>query len=155
MKETKFRLYDVDELREAVAKSICWSDVCRILKVSVCTYSFNRIRRLCEEHDVSVEHFDAKRSFQRNKKHWTEEALFVEDCNIPRSSLRPLLKRFGFYTGLCAECGIGDEWNGKPLTIEIDHVNGNHKDNRKENLRWLCPNCHSQTPTYRRRVQLE
>ena len=47
----------------------------------------------------------------------------------------------------CSECGIS-EWNHKPLTLQIDHIDGNHKNNVIENLRWLCPNCHTQTDTW-------
>ena len=47
----------------------------------------------------------------------------------------------------CAECGIAD-WRGKPLTLELDHINGINNDNRLVNLRFLCPNCHSQTETF-------
>lgn len=52
--------------------------------------------------------------------------------------------------GCCSRCGIA-EWLGQPLTLEVDHINGDNADNRRENLEGLCPNCHSQTPTWRGR----
>jgi transposase-like protein len=48
----------------------------------------------------------------------------------------------------CSGCGIGPEWNGKKLTLQLEHINGVYNDNRIENLTFLCPNCHSQTPTF-------
>ena len=51
---------------------------------------------------------------------------------------------------ICENCGIG-EWNGKKLTMEVEHVDGNVNNNNSDNLKVLCPNCHSQTPTWRRK----
>jgi hypothetical protein len=51
----------------------------------------------------------------------------------------------------CAICGSQDQWNGKPLSFIIDHIDGNADDNRRENLRLICPNCDSQLPTYKAR----
>ncbi len=50
--------------------------------------------------------------------------------------------------GKCNICGI-DSWNGSSLTLELDHKDGNHQNNNEKNLRCICPNCHSQTPTYK------
>ncbi|GAA1809788.1 hypothetical protein GCM10009749_17860 [Agromyces neolithicus] len=52
---------------------------------------------------------------------------------------------------LCVACGLGPEWNGKPLTLELDHVDGDRLNNELANLRLLCPNCHAQTETSNRR----
>ena len=50
----------------------------------------------------------------------------------------------------CWECGI-EEWNGKPIVLELEHIDGNSDNNEESNLSLLCPNCHSQTPTYKSR----
>ncbi len=57
------------------------------------------------------------------------------------------LVRDGILSACCSRCGI-TTWQGQPITIQIDHINGLREDWRVENLRMLCPNCHSQTPTF-------
>lgn len=48
----------------------------------------------------------------------------------------------------CTVCNLS-EWNGKPITLEVDHIDGHHLNNSIDNLRSICPNCHSQTDTYK------
>ena len=64
-----------------------------------------------------------------------------------RQSVKHRLIRAGILENRCQECGLS-EWRGRRLSIQIDHVNGIKNDNRLENLRMLCPNCHSQTETF-------
>lgn len=64
--------------------------------------------------------------------------------------LRKALREYVKMEYKCSTCGICD-WNGNHITLEIDHINGDNTDNRVENLRYLCPNCHSQTTTYKGR----
>lgn len=49
---------------------------------------------------------------------------------------------------ICSICGQEPFWNGQPLSLTLDHINGNNKDDRIENLRWVCPNCDRQLPTF-------
>lgn len=78
------------------------------------------------------------------------EDIFVENAPLVKSTrIVQLLLDMGWeYT--CALCGIS-EWCGRPLVLHLDHINGINNDNRLTNLRLVCPNCHSQTPTYCRR----
>lgn len=76
-----------------------------------------------------------------------DELLFVE--NGPFIQGAKLVKRLlaKGWPYRCAWCGIA-EWRGHPLVLHLDHINGINNDHRLENLRLLCPNCHSQTDTY-------
>jgi len=67
---------------------------------------------------------------------------------IQSNKLRKRLIREGFFRHQCSSCGLED-WMGCKIPLELDHINGDNKDNRLLNLRLLCPNCHAQTPTYR------
>ena len=65
---------------------------------------------------------------------------------LNKSQIRAMIVRTRPH--ICEICNI-TEWNNKPITLEVDHIDGNHKNNKQENLRLICPNCHSQTDTYR------
>ena len=74
--------------------------------------------------------------------------LFIENCKHTRHVVKLAIIRDNMIPYKCASCGITDSWNNHPLTLQLDHINGINNDNRLNNLRFLCPNCHSQTDTF-------
>ncbi len=75
----------------------------------------------------------------------------ISDKLIGGQYLKKWLLKDNLKTDICEECGMKAIWNDKPITLELDHKNGDRLDNRIENLRIICPNCHSQTKTYKAR----
>ena len=76
------------------------------------------------------------------------EEILQKDRPYKSQNLKRRLVNTGILKDECCLCGQSNIWNGKALTLQLDHINGDHNDNRIENLRILCPNCHSQTETF-------
>ena len=93
---------------------------------------------------LSTEHF----CHTPGTKPKPDSEVFTVDSNYYGGALRRRFKK-ALPPVVCSCCHSDGWWLGKPLTLELDHTNGNTHDNRLSNLRWLCPNCHSQTPTFR------
>lgn len=90
----------------------------------------------------SDEHFNAY-----NKRH-IDDILVENSPHKDISSLKKRLLKEKLLTNVCYTCGLKPLWNNKFLVLHLDHKNGDNRDNRLNNLRMLCPNCHSQTNTY-------
>lgn len=141
--------WDIETLREAVEKSECKSDVLRNLGISTKSGNFQTLDRYLKKYGISGEglKYDNKRGNKWVKK-YTNDDIFCENSHMSGKNIKVRIIREGLIEYKCQECDITDEWKGKKIQLQLDHINGKNDDNRLENLRFLCPNCHSQTDTY-------
>lgn len=100
-----------------------------------------------DKYNISTEHFTfgvGKRTGERR----TEENVFTLNSTCGQAVLRRWFLKREEVPYCCSICGLKAIWNDQPLSLTLDHINGNNKDNRLENLRWVCPNCDRQLKTF-------
>jgi len=148
------RGWSEQQLRDAVKASTSWSGVMRCLGLAVAGNSVKFIKASSNELGLDVSHF---------KGHgWSKgmtgmpsppQIISLSEIMIEKSNYTSSkdLKRRLFKAGLkekrCEHCS-NTQWMGKDVPLQLDHINGIRSDNRIENLRVLCPNCHALTPTW-------
>lgn len=151
---TNKKIYWTDEnLSQAIVASTSIREVMQRLGLPVgqgCYYRrfHTDIKRL----SLDISHFDPwknNRKCASKNKQLPYSLILTEDSPYPwTASLRKRLIKDNLLTNECAICAQLPVWFGKPLSLQLDHINGVNTDNRIENLRILCPHCHSQTSTF-------
>ena len=143
------KVYQVsdEQFIQIVQESNSYSDCLRALGLGTRGGSSTDIlKRRIAELNCSTEHF-GKQLQSVSAKYSLEEILVENSSYVNISRLKQRLINEGKMEYKCQKCGIS-EWLGNPLTLQLDHINGVNNDHRLTNLRFLCPNCHSQTDTY-------
>ena len=147
--ECYYKKIDKEELSNIVQNSKTFAEVMRKLGyIANKGNSYQPLKKYLRENNISFSHFLGKSNGLAKNEIFPLEKILVKDSiytNMTRLKLRILKSNLIEYK--CAICGI-NEWLGKKIVLQLDHINGNNRDNRIENLRLLCPNCHSQTETY-------
>ncbi|MFD3652693.1 HNH endonuclease [Streptomyces sp. NPDC058620] len=142
-----------DALRAAVPEATSYAEVMRTLSLEVNDTNHRRVRRKVLQLKLDTSHFK-RRSWGAARVHEPQPIALKTLVVMPSGSARanrPRLHRALQEIGVpyqCASCGSTGEWLGQSITLQIDHISGDWLDNRAENLRYPCPNCHALTETW-------
>ncbi len=149
----RLKSWDKEDLIKAVEKSTSVRQVLKCLKLREAGGNYSQINKFIKEYKINISHFTG-RAWNKGLIGLGKPSLSLDVILVKNSQYQSYkLKRRLFLAGLkkqqCEECGWAKKAQGGRLPLELDHVNGNSRDNRLLNLRVLCPNCHSLKPTHR------
>jgi hypothetical protein len=151
--------YTKEIMEPLVKESKSYYEIIRKLDLKPTGSANERIRIIVQTLNLDTSHFLGlahSRGSIRPKVPF--EKILVYDRHSGRKEESARLRRALVESGIperCEICGLGPEWNGQPLRLQVDHRNGDCIDNRPGNPRFLCPNCHAQTPTFGKQFKPE
>lgn len=148
----KLRKYTLDQLIHAAQSSKSIRECLIALEVEPYGGNYDTFRKAVKHFNIDISHFEgqslsSKKLLGRRKKIPLDQ-LLVRNSTYQSNKLRLRLLEDGIFSHQCSICNLV-EWCGMPIPLELDHIDGDNHNNELVNLRLLCPNCHSQTPTYR------
>lgn len=147
------RRYTDQDIIDAVRNSFSIAQVLRLLHLSPTGSNYKGLHAHIARLNLDASHFTGQGHLRGKTHSWTPRRPLAEIL-VQNSSLRgndrlkPRLLKAGLLNNRCYECNLKPLWQGKPLVLVLDHINGVSSDYRIENLRFLCPNCNSQQKTF-------
>lgn len=138
-----------ERVENAVKQADSYSETLEILGIPKQGNNLSTLKRKIQLYNIDVNHFTLKKHYctSNDWKYIPAKEYLNNTKYIQSGKLKTKLVKEGILENKCACCGIS-EWNGKPIVLQLHHIDGNHNNNNLENLQILCPNCHSQTENY-------
>lgn len=141
-----------NDFRQLISDSNTYKEALRELGLEYQTGgNYKTLKKRIQEEKVDVSHIEKNKKtfrggFTRKKVPLSE--LLVKGLECQTTRLKQRLVKDGILEDRCSKCGTCNIWQGEPLALQLDHIDGNHTNNTLENLRIMCPNCHTQTTTF-------
>lgn len=151
------REYDKEQLEQLCQDSYSYAEVLRKMGYKPGGNQQHRLKLKIKEFNIDVSHFTGERwqwspnqkdNIQSIEKYILDE-IFIKNSPASRKVINGYIKRHNLLKYECANCGCNGQWQGGEISLELDHIDGDNTNNELSNLRYLCPNCHALTETYR------
>lgn len=146
MKKSVFS--DYDKMKEAIDSTSSIKDAMWYLGRVPSGGNYKHFRGWAEKHGLTIKRGPRSVVGSQFRRKHTNEDMFSVDSPCDRGMVRDRIISDNLLSYICTLCGNEGVHNNLPLSLHLDHLNGVNTDHRLENLRFLCPNCHSQTDTY-------
>jgi len=139
-----------EEFESLVAKSETFTAILAHVGLRNIGHNWKTLRTRLLEDGIDFSHIGTGRTWAKGKffRRASNEEVFVKGPGYGKSHIKERIIKENLLSYICANCKLEPVWNGEKLVLHLDHINGDGTDDRLENLRFLCPNCHSQTKTY-------
>ena len=142
--------FSEEDLRAAIANAVCWADALRFLGYAVEGATYRTMHRYARRWGISTDHFDKNAGRKRAglAQRIPLERVLIKGSTYPRGKLKKRLLAMGLKQPICELCGQDENWNGRRMSLILDHINGVSNDHRLANLRMVCPNCAATLDTH-------
>ena len=155
------RAYTKEWLEELCAESYSYAEVLSKAGRKKGGGSQQSLKKKIEEFNIDISHFTGQRWYDapnkqcnfcnQSREKYTLEEVFCKNSPVTQRVLRGYVERHKVLDYKCINCGCDGNWQNGTISLEIDHIDGDNSNNELSNLRYLCPNCHALTDTYRGR----
>lgn len=145
-------MYTKEQLKLIIKNCNSYRNLLWKLEMNYSGGNYMKLRKSIKKWNIDISHFltraEIVKKAQDKRKLLLEEILIENSSYTGTNNIKEKLYKAGLKKRECEECGQGEIWREKKISLHLEHINGIHNDHRIENLKILCPNCHATTDTY-------